>query len=416
MIKPRWKVWTLPPPVLTYLLIVEVTALAATALLAFVEPVHGVDLLYGAALIAGGLGFAEITRRVERLRKQFADTPHVNMSSVWTLSAALLVPPVLAAVVTVVLYTHVWLRTWRYMAGHTLYRAVFNTCVVLLSCYAAAGVAHLLPGDREASLLEPAGLLWLAAILTVYWVVNSGVVAVVIALASGERTLSRLLGTRSENGLECATLCVGALVAVLLGSLPWLAPLVFPPLYVLHRSVLVRQLEYAATVDQKTGLLNAATWKSLATKEFGRAAPHGTPVALLMIDLDHFKTVNDTYGHLVGDEALREVAGVLRREVRAYDLCGRFGGEEFVLLLTDTTADHAVAVAERIRAAVRELRLTDVGTGEEIDGLRLSISVGVAVHPDAGDDLEEVLLAADNAMFVAKDSGRDQVRTVAGRA
>ncbi|MBP2184833.1 GGDEF domain-containing protein [Amycolatopsis magusensis] len=411
----NWKVWSLPRPVLGYVLGVELVALTVLVV-SFFRPFAGspevADLGRAALLIALGVVSAEVTRGVERMRRQFADAPHVNMTSVWTMAAALLVPPVVAAAVTVVLYLHLWWRSWRAVAGMQAFRVVFSACVVILSCTAVAALSAVLPGGGNPGFERPEGLFSIIVVVAVYWLVNSALVGVVIFLSRGERSLRRLAGAWSENSLEVATLCVGMLVAALVLWRPWLVVLVLPPLYVLHRSVLVRQLEYAATTDHKTGLLNASSWHSLAATEFERARRNGTEISVLMVDLDHFKHVNDELGHLVGDQVLRAVADLMRREVRRYDLCGRFGGEEFVVLLPETGVQAAAEVAERIRVAIREHRMDEAVVGERAARLRLTVSIGAAACPQAGDSVEDVLLAADNALFAAKSAGRDKVLSV----
>jgi diguanylate cyclase (GGDEF)-like protein len=249
-------------------------------------------------------------------------------------------------------------------------------------------------------------------IIIAYSAVNSALAGLALSLLHDQRTLRSLLGSWSENSLEYATLCVGVIVAVLLVWRPWLVVLVLLPLYVLHRSVLVRQLEHALTTDEKTGLLNAATWRGLAANAFDRAQRHSTTFGLLMADLDHFAQVNDEFGRLVGDQALRAVAEAMQQEIRSYDLCARFDGEEFVILLPGAHLNGTIAVADRICQRIRDLhvgRAAEQSSGHEV---RLSISIGAAAYPDAGQRLEEVLLAADNALFAAKDAGRDQVRAV----
>ena len=141
------------------------------------------------------------------------------------------------------------------------------------------------------------------------------------------------MGRWDDNALEIATLCMGALAAVALGDAPGLVVLALPPFLVLHRAVLVRQLEEVASRDGKTGLLNAAAWQARADRA-GRAARRaGVGAGVLILDLDHFKAVNDEHGHLAGDEVLAAVATALRAGVRSQDLVGRFGGEEFVVLV-----------------------------------------------------------------------------------
>jgi diguanylate cyclase (GGDEF)-like protein len=390
---------------------VECAAVASTAVLGSLEPVSGRRLGYFGAIVAMGLVFAEATRGVERMRRWFSDTPHVNMSSVWTLSAALLTTPLLAAATATILYGHLWYRSWYRVSGVQAYRVVFNVSVVVLSCHAAAAVAVAAPGTA----LIPtrlAGALFVVLIIITYSAVNSTLAGLALSLLHDQRSLRSLAGSWSENSLEYATLCVGVIVAALLMWRPWLVVLVLLPLYVLHRSVLVRQLERALTTDEKTGLLNAATWHGLATSAFDRARRHGTTLGLLMADLDHFAQVNEEFGYLVGDQALRAVAEAMRCEMRSYDLCGRFDGEEFVILLPGNELTDTVDVADRICQRIRDLHIARPVTDSGAPEVRLSMSIGAASYPDAGQRLEELLVAADNALFAAKDAGRDQVRAV----
>ncbi|GAB2790758.1 GGDEF domain-containing protein [Amycolatopsis magusensis] len=397
-----WKLWTLPGRVVGYVLGTEVAALVLAGVLAASQPAKGHDYVRFALLLGLGLLAAESTRRVEQLRRQLSDTPHVNMSSVWILAVTLLTTPSLGAAAAVVLYAHFWWRTWRYIASVPAYRAVFNAAMMALSAFAADAVAHWFPANDVLDITKPEHLIAPVLVIGVFWLVNSVLVAVVIWLSQGEAGWSRLLGCWSDNALEVSTLCMGVLTASLVAWRPWMVVLVLPPLYVLHRSVLIKQLEHAATTDRKTGLLNATSWHSLADRELAKAARHSSPSAVLMIDLDHFKRVNDTYGHLVGDEVLRKVADTIRQQVRRHDLCGRFGGEEFVVFMPDTGRDDAVRIAERLRAAVHA-----IPADEKMP--RVSVSIGVGTYPELGHNLEDVLLAADNALFGAKNQGRDRV-------
>jgi diguanylate cyclase (GGDEF)-like protein len=172
----------------------------------------------------------------------------------------------------------------------------------------------------------------------------------------------------------------------------------------LRRGALVRRLRAAASTDAKTGLLNAAGWEQLAQRELARAAREGGPLAILIIDIDRFKLVNDRYGHLVGDRVLRDVARRLAGGVRAYDVVGRFGGEEFVVVLPATAVGDALRVAERLRTRVNELPplpLSDMAV--------VSVSIGVACFPVDGADLAGLVAAADGALYRAKTAGRDRV-------
>ena len=224
-----------------------------------------------------------------------------------------------------------------------------------------------------------------------------------------------LLGKVDDIALEIATLSLGGLAAVSVVLNPWLVLLVLVPLVVLHRADMARQLEQRAATDGKTGLLNAAAWHEKAERALRRAHRQGAGSGVLILDLDHFKAVNDTYGHLAGDEVLAAVAETLRAEVREGDVVGRFGGEEFVVLLRDLELTSSgrrqmAAVAERIRARVAQLAVV-VNTPDgplTIDGL--STSVGAVFDLGRTCTLQQVLGAADAALYSAKRDGRNVVK------
>lgn len=407
-----WRVWRLPVRARAFLIGVEVTAVAVTAVLALRYPTTAEGWRNFAVIAGMGILVAEITKRVERMRRRFSDTPHVNMSSVWTFSAALCTSPALAAATTAVLYLHLWHRSWREITGMYPFRVVFSVAAVVLSCQAAFLVNLWLPGRLPADVGGPLGVVAFVLVIVVYWVVNSALVGAAISLLRSDRAIGRLVGSWSENAIEYATLVLSGFVVLVLAWYPWAVALIPLPLYVLHRSVLARQFEYDATVDDKTGLLKAGTWQSLARRELERAIQHGTGLGLLMVDIDHFKHVNDCYGHLVGDQALHAVAVALRGAVRSTDLVGRFGGEEFVILLVGADHTGSVDTGKRVCERVRALLVEDTITGASYPDLHLSVSVGVATFPDHGDSLDELLRAADTALFATKDAGRDGVRAM----
>jgi diguanylate cyclase (GGDEF)-like protein len=168
-------------------------------------------------------------------------------------------------------------------------------------------------------------------------------------------------------------------------------------------------------MDSKTGLLNAATWEREAATQVARAARTRTPLAVALVDIDHFKTVNDTYGHLVGDRALREIGDAFKLLLRDYDLVGRFGGEEFVLLLPQTRGHDAYRIAERIRTYIADAPIR-APTEPGADPVRVTVSIGVAALDSYRRDLTELLAAADGALYRAKQAGRNQVHMVTSDA
>ncbi|NRN69192.1 GGDEF domain-containing diguanylate cyclase [Kibdelosporangium sp. 4NS15] len=402
-----WELWANPPGGALFLTLVDAVAISLAAVAFVVAPPTRTDVLIAAGLCVLGLGAAEVSIRVEQMRRWLSDaprTPHVNLTSVWTMAAALVLHPGVAAVVVLILYSHLWIRIWRHLSQVQTYRWLFNVANVVVCCQITAWfVEAVTPLGPPGTAIE---LLWLAAAIAVYFVVNSVLAAVAIATLQSDWSLRRLLGNFDDNSLELATLCMGALVALLLGWKPWLAPLVLLPMYRLHRSVLTQDYEIAATMDGKTGVLNAVSWNVRAKKELDRARRHGASLSILMIDIDHFKRANNKHGHLVGDRALRAVAKTLQQATRSYDCVGRFGGDEFSVLLTATGREAAKDVGNRICENIRKLHI-DTESGLQ----RLSVSIGIATYPHHGDTLEDLLKSADVALFAAKDSGRDRVRS-----
>jgi diguanylate cyclase (GGDEF)-like protein len=165
------------------------------------------------------------------------------------------------------------------------------------------------------------------------------------------------------------------------------------------------QAREKAFVDDVTSLYNARYLLSALDREVNRAARSQSKLSVLFLDLDRFKAVNDRFGHLIGSRVLRELGVLLQESVRAIDTVGRYGGDEFTILLVDTGLDGALSVADRIRQSVADRQF---GAERGLD-LRLTISVGVATFPMHGETRERLLDLADKAMYLAKALGRNLV-------
>ncbi len=165
---------------------------------------------------------------------------------------------------------------------------------------------------------------------------------------------------------------------------------------------LLREL---STRDSLTGLINHREFQRQLADEEERSRRYGRPFSLLMLDVDHFKAVNDTYGHLAGDKALRALATLVRGEVRPTDLVARYGGEEFALVLPETSGPGALTLAERLR--VRVASQTVAVTAEQ--SISLTVSIGIASYPDEANSVQKLLSAADQALYAAKSGGRNRV-------
>lgn len=410
LVPPRhWALWRQGPRVVVYCLLTEAAAVTLTLRPSPIA-VDRRTLLILAVLLVLGVVQSETGRRVERIRRRVSGTPHINMTSVWTFAGVLLLPPPLLALLVTGLYGHLAVRSWYRLQRVPASRTVSNAAIILLSCYAAQAV--LRGADIRTALTQGwPGTFAVAAAGATFFVVNA--LLVLPARREVGRTPEALFGTWSDNGLEVATLCLGALNALALATMPGLVLLVLPPLLLLHRTVLVKQLEVAAHRDEKTGLYNTSGWHALAERTLAAAARQHTTFGLLMLDLDHFKQVNDTYGHLAGDAVLKAVAESIIAAVRGRgDAVGRFGGEEFVVLLPGIDHPDIGPVAERIRRAIATLRVP-VG---QLSITGLSTSIGIAVYPRAGTSLQRLLDAADTALYHAKATGRNKVVHVADLA
>jgi diguanylate cyclase (GGDEF)-like protein len=189
-----------------------------------------------------------------------------------------------------------------------------------------------------------------------------------------------------------------------------------PTVLLVRRFMMHADLLAQSRVDTKTGLLNASTWEREAAVEIARAVRTASPLALALVDIDHFKLVNDTYGHLVGDKALRAVTDALRNQLRVYDLAGRFGGEEFAILLPNAREVDALAVAERLRHHIATMTVPVNDNDESGPCVKVTISVGVAALDGASRELTDMLAAADRALYYAKENGRNRTHVITATA
>jgi len=251
-----------------------------------------------------------------------------------------------------------------------------------------------------------------AVCAAVQWIVNQGLVLTAIKGSDPDIRLRDEQFAKEPMYNDVSELCVAVLVTFCV-AYSWIALVfAFPFITLLQRSVRHARLLQDARTDSKTGLLNAATWERGATAEVARAVRTRTQLAVALLDIDRFKVINDTYGHLTGDEVLKEIAHTLGTMLREYDLAGRFGGEEFALLLPQTRAVDAFRIAERIRSAISGLCIIAPGaTGGE--RVHVTVSIGLAALDSGGQrEYAELMAAADAALYRAKSGGRDQVQMI----
>ncbi|HVT66895.1 MAG TPA: GGDEF domain-containing protein [Trebonia sp.] len=381
--------------------------LALTAWEAVRTPVTAGAVSLFAALMCCGAICVEASRRLGQPTGVWRD-----LLSAWWLPVALLLPPLYALYAPAVLGLLIYLRV-----GPSA-RRVFSSAVVGLAGASASALFRLLaplaaesrvslwlsyPGP-DVGLMHPRQAAAAVACGVVFGVLNACLVAVAAWLAGPDARLADMLWDGERLLLDLTETCVGILVTIVCTLSPFWLTVTLPPVVVLQRCLLHSQLKAQARTDPKTGMLNAGAWQEEAGLAIDRARRHPGPLAVLLADVDHFKRVNDQHGHLTGDEVLRTLAAEMSQQVRESDLVGRFGGEEFAILLAGATADEACRVAERIRRAAGAV--TVLGTGAVVS---VTISIGVAVLGSHGTELNDLLDAADKALYRAKRHGRDQV-------
>ncbi len=349
---------------------------------------------------------------VEATRRGGAPPPGTHdLLTAWWLPAALLLPPGCALLGPVLIggYAH-----WRARQGPLYWRA-FTAAALGLAGAASSFLFHGLSSLAHPHgpwLRDPVMVLGAACCAALFVLIN----AILIALAGraarpGESWPGafRPGAARDFESLlvNAAGVCAGVLVTIAC-TFSWVMLVVaLPPVILLQRSLLHQQLRAAAQSDPKTGLLNAVAWQRDAERWIRRARRLSVPAAILLVDIDRFKRVNDTYGHLAGDELLAATASTLGQHVRACDVLGRFGGEEFVAVLPGAGQQEACHIAERLRGRVRNIAVQAGGST-----VTVTVSIGVAALGVDGGDLFELLAAADAALYRAKKSGRDRVCTL----
>ena len=403
-----WPLWSLPRGLLAFVLTVIAVDLTAIVVAAAFTTITAHDLLLFGLLLGCTALAVELSRKAGEQGGMIKD-----VQGVWELPVAILLPPLYALIAPI---TRIALMQWRVRRA-PLYRRVFSSASIGLSYGAASvtfhGLSRLFPAAPGEGVIR--ATVWTVLVLVsvlVKSVLNKTMIMTAVKATDPGATIRAEVFGREPLYNDVAEICISVLVTYAVAGNPLLAPAALPVVTLLQRSLRHVQLVNDARADSKTGLLNAATWEREATVEVARAVRTRTPLALAILDIDRFKGINDTYGHLAGDQVLKEIARALEAFLRDYDRAGRFGGEEFSLLLPQTRAVDAFRIAERVRANIAGLSIIVPGaTGAE--RVHITVSVGVAAL-DAGGRREysELMAMADAALYRAKAAGRDQVQMI----
>jgi diguanylate cyclase (GGDEF)-like protein len=401
-----WKLWELPRWLAAFIVLAIIADAAVIGLAAHAVRISVHDLVLFGLLLCGIAVTVEVTRSAGEKGGLIKD-----VYGAWELPAAVLLPPVYVLLAPIAQLVLIQFRIRR----APLYRRLYSAVSLGLS-YAVAGLvfrfllSHLSGlGPRDMTTHD---LGWIIAVIgaaAAHVAVCKAFMIIAIIGSDPSVNIRTAFFGREPLYNDLAEQCIGVLVSYTVAGNMFLAPVALPVVALLQRSLRHAQLLSDSRTDAKTGLLNARTWEREAAVEVARAIRARTPLAVAVLDIDWFKRVNDTYGHLFGDEALKEIARCLPGVLRDYDLAGRFGGEEFVLLLPHTRAVDAFRIADRVRDHISGLSLR---TADD-QPVRVTVSVGVAAL-DVGSrrELSELLAAADAALYRAKRDGRNQVQMI----
>lgn len=396
-----WALCSIPRPARVFLLATEILAVVGTLVLLTVEsPTRAVSLRF-LVLLGLSIGYAELAKRSERIKRYLGagrPTPRPNPMSVWSFAALLVLPAGWAAGFIAAQYGHALFQRWRDHSGNP-YRVIFTATAAILAQLAAATILDentagaVLHGQLAASLsVLGAGLLFtvvdIAVLLTGMW------------LTTHPPSIKVMLPDGDALGYELALLVLGIATAEIMLRTPAIVAALVIPVAYLHRSSMIKTLHQQSRTDSKTGLLDTAAWTEHARTVLARCTRTGRPAAVIIIDVDHFKAINDHRGHLVGDQVLIQVARALQRELRDHDALGRFGGDEFVIILEELAPADAEHTAQRLLTALSTLQIEDLAP---------SLSMGLAHTVQYGTDVTELLHAADAALYTAKASGRGRL-------
>jgi len=383
----------LPPAAATYLSTVVLAAAAAS-----------VAILVGLGPDTNGWGTFVLLLVLASVAQLFiVEKPGAQSyrsAIVFIIAAAILLPAQFVVLISVLHYAPSWFRHKR----KNVVRA-FNAANTTLGALGAWLAFHLLRSSSDVRYLVAGAAACVTFVLAIHLLL-----ALMLHLRAGSslRDTGLFSFESLSTDLALAALGVGASVAWLANR--WSLAFVVAPLLLMHRSLHVPQLEQEAKVDPKTGLLNAREFQNTLDDEIARAQRTGAPLAVLMSDLDFLRDINNNYGHLAGDAVIKGIAGVIRGELRRYDVAARFGGEEFCVLLPSATAEQAFEIAERIRRAVEAARFEEETVPEPLSA---TVSIGVAGYPRDAADSKGLVHAADIAVYAAKSGGRNRVVDVA---
>ena len=402
----RWEIWSLPA--LPQMYIFGVTALAVGVIIAagLRQEWQAEQVAVFGGLIGCGIIAIESTRSVKEVHGSLVR----DLQPVWFLAISIVLPPFYALLSPVPLLIY---KLWR-QRGMVIYRRVFSNATISLAYGCAAWIFHAVPPVAGGKVPGTGThvLAWTGAVAgcgAVAWAINICLLLIAMRLADRATRLRDLFGSREGFVSDLIEITFGTSLALVVAINPALMALALPSVVLYRRYLMQAQLVAQARMDSKTGVLNGGTWQREAEVEFFRALRAQTPLALVVIDVDHFRSVNETAGLQAGDQVLRSIARTLVEKVYGRGIVGRVGGEEFAILLPQTGLDEARRLGEGLRdhIAAEPIAIEDGSHAGFV--FRLTVSIGIAVLTQARRAFGELLGAADLALTEAKTTGRNRV-------
>ncbi len=324
---------------------------------------------------------------------------------IFIFAGLLLLVPSLFVLLVIISYCAEWAKE-RWIKSGTLrqwYLQPFNISTIILGGLAAYWLWAWLGALSDLFMTAGSALAVVLGACT-FVVVNHAVTGQAIVLARGKSWRELGVLDRENLILDLVLLLMGYTFAFMWHVNGWLVPVALAPLVLIYRALLIPALQKEAQTDDKTGLWNPRHFARLYTAEFDRARRFQRPLSVLMADLDFLRNVNNTYGHLAGDEVLGQIGRLISGSIREYDIAGRFGGEEFCIALPEAGLNEARAMAERLRLCVDNhpfrVRTSPIP-------IHVTMSIGIATHPADAQTATDLIHDADVAVYQAKQKGRN---------
>lgn len=402
----RWPIWSLGEPLRSFLVGTIGLAAAATTVALVRMPWHPSQFLVFIGLLICGIVAIESTRSVREVH----GTVGRDLQSVWYLAAAITLPPGYAFLAPIPMAAY---RLWRVRSG-LVYRRVFSNATISLAYGTVSVIFRLIPasvaGPRPGSNIHV--LVWTAVVTgcaLIGWLVNYGLLLVAIRLSDRAARIRDLFGTRESITADLLEVSLAVSLTLVVAVNPTLMALALPSVVLCRRYLMRSQLVAQVRVDAGTGLLNPRTWQHEAEVELFRAVRTSSPLAVAMVDIDDFRSVEETAGDDVARQLRRDVANMLSEQLREQDLIGIFGAREFAILFPCTSVADAKRMSERLRDRIAGESIAIESGTQAGFVFRLTVSIGIAVMNESRRALTELIGAADTALGTARKTGWNKV-------